>query len=57
MAASLEILGETDRDDRLTLIAGTDHHPQRERVTVGAVWRRFVSFEQIDLEAASILCT
>ncbi len=28
MAASLEILRETDRDDRLTLIAGTYHHPQ-----------------------------
>src|SRR5690554_6060878 len=57
MTASLEILRETDRDDRLALIARTDHHPQRECATVGAVRRSLVSFEQTDLEAASILCT
>jgi hypothetical protein len=44
MAASLEILRETDRDDRLAtsfvsagLIARTDHHPQGECAVIGVM--------------------
>ena len=57
LTASLEVLRETHRDDRLALIAGTDYHPHGECVVVGAMRRSFVSFKKTHLEAALILCT
>jgi hypothetical protein len=51
MAASLKVLGETDRDHRLPIVARSHHHPQRERASVSAMRRGGVGFKQANLEA------